>query len=174
MKRKSKLFLLFPVASAYILLAAKITTDYNHSMDLSQYHTYSWLEVKAGDPLWPDRIRAAVDSQLASKGWNKVPMGDASVAAFGSTREQPRLQTFYTGFGGGWRWRGFSDGISETTVDATPIGTLVVDIFDTTTKKLVWRGVSSEALSDKPEKNEKKLEKAVGEMFKHFPPKTKG
>jgi hypothetical protein len=80
MKRKSMLFLLFPVASACILPAAKITTDHNHSMDLSQHHTYSWLEVKAGDLLWPDRIRTAVGSQLAAKGWNKVETGDASVA----------------------------------------------------------------------------------------------
>jgi hypothetical protein len=29
-------------------------------------------------------------------------------------------------------------------------------------------------LSDKPEKNEKKVEKAVEEMFKHFPPKREG
>jgi len=34
--------------------------------------------------------------------------------------------------------------------------------------------MASGALSDKPEKNEKKLEKAVAEMFKHFPPKSKG
>jgi hypothetical protein len=47
---------------------------------------------------------------------------------------------------------------------------LVVDIFDGNSKKLIWRGSSSETLSEKPDKNEKKLEKAVDEMFKHFPP----
>jgi hypothetical protein len=30
--------------------------------------------------------------------------------------------------------------------------------------------VAQESLSDKPEKNEKKLEKAVNKMFEHFPP----
>jgi hypothetical protein len=34
--------------------------------------------------------------------------------------------------------------------------------------------VSHETLSDKPEKNEKKLEKAVGKMLEHFPPQEKG
>jgi len=53
------------------------------------------------------------------------------------------------------------------------VGTIVVDIFDTPSKKLIWRGQATDVLSDKPEKNEKKLEKSVGEMFKHFPPKAK-
>jgi hypothetical protein len=84
------------------------------------------------------------------------------------------LQTFYDSFGGGWYWSGFGDGIATTTVSTTPIGTLVIDIFDAPSKKLIWRGKATETLSDKPDKNEKKLEKAVEEMFKNFPPKPKG
>jgi hypothetical protein len=40
--------------------------------------------------------------------------------------------------------------------------------------RAIWRGTASDVLSDKPEKNEKKLEKALTEMFKHFPPPPKG
>lgn len=156
-----------------LVLFAKVVTDYNHGVDFSQYHTYSRLKVSAGNPLWPDRIRSAVDSQLAAKGWTQAPVGDASVAAFGSTATQPRIETFYDNFGGGWFWRGWGDGIATTEVQNIPVGTLVVDIFDTPTKKLIWRGVANDTLSDKPEKNEKKLDKAVGEMFEHFPPKSK-
>jgi Domain of unknown function (DUF4136) len=36
---------------------------------------------------------------------------------------------------------------------------------------LVWRSTSTDTLSDKPENNENKLDKAVGKMFKDFPPK---
>jgi len=46
----------------------------------------------------------------------------------------------------------------------------VVDLFDTPTKKLIWRGVATEALSDKPEKNAKKLQKVGEKLFKNFPP----
>jgi hypothetical protein len=160
---------------ALALLAAKVTTDYDHKADFSQYHTYSWMSVKAGDPLWTERITEAVNQELSAKGWvNRAEGGDASVSAFGSTHVQPRLETFYNGFGGGWFWRGFGDGVAYTTIDRIPIGTLVVDIFDTPTKKLIWRGTASDALSDKPDTNEKKLEKAVAEMFKHFPPPPKG
>ena len=85
-----------------------------------------------------------------------------------------RKKHFYDSFGPGWRWHGFGDGIATTTVEHVEVGTLVVDIFDTPTKNLIWRGVASDVLSSKPDKNEKKLEKAVKEMFDHFPSKSKG
>ena len=50
---------------------------------------------------------------------------------------------------------------------------LVVDAFDGQTKHLVWRATSTETLSGDPEKNEKKLEHEVADMFKHFPPERK-
>jgi hypothetical protein len=65
---------------------------------------------------------------------------------------------------------GLGAGESTTTVDTYKVGTLVVDLFETNTKNLVWRGVSSETLSDKSDKNIKNLNKGVQKMFQHFPP----
>ena len=50
------------------------------------------------------------------------------------------------------------------------VGTLVVDLFDAKTKRLVWRGNSSDTLSNNPNKNIKNLDKDVEKMFKQFPP----
>ncbi len=160
--------------TALTLFAVDVKTDYSHSADFSQYKTYSWLKVKA-DPLWQDRIIRAVDRELGGKGWTKVSAGgDAGVAAFESTQEMPTLTTFYNSFGGGWMWSEFGDGMATTTVDKTPVGTLLVDIFDSSTKKLIWRGTATDTLTGKPEKDEKKLDNAVADMFKHFPPKPRG
>jgi len=71
------------------------------------------------------------------------------------------LETFYNGFGGGWRWRGFGDRTVTTTTDVTKIGTLIVDIFDTQTQKLIWRGKQSDALSGNPNKNEKSSQRTL-------------
>ncbi len=161
-----------------LLLVAKTTTDYDQAADFSRYHTYSWIKVQAEDPLWNDRISRAIDTQLVNKGWRMVPSGgDAGVAAFGSTRNERSLQTWYDGFGGGWGWRrgwGGGTGMATTTVENTPVGTLMVDVFDGSTKKLVWRGTSTETLSGKPEKNQEKLQKAAEELFKKFPPPARG
>ena|SRR5579863_892097 len=157
-----------------LLFSADVKTDYSHSVDFGNYHTYSWLKVDAGNSLWVDRIKRDIGGELMAKGWMEVPSGgDAAVSAFGATHEQQSLETFYNGFGGGWRWGGFGDVATTTTVN-TPVGTLVVDIFDGHSKQLIWRGTSEKTLADKPEKNEKKLEDQVKDMFKHFPPAPKG
>jgi hypothetical protein len=170
-------------ASALFLLAAatglfaKAVADYDHSVDFGRYHTYSWIAARAEDPLWNDRIANAIDSQLTAKGWRKVGSGgDASVSAFGSTHSIQTFETWYDGFGGGWGWRrGWGGaGFATTTIERTPVGTLVVDIFDSRSKKLIWRGTSSATLSGNPGKNERKLTKDVAGMFKKFPPPEKG
>jgi hypothetical protein len=53
------------------------------------------------------------------------------------------------------------------------VGTLVVDLFDTKTKQLLWRGTSSDTLSNNSDKNIKNLDKGVEKMFKNFPPGPK-
>ena len=165
-----------PMLIAILLIAATpafsrtIRTDYDHHLDFHQYRTYSWAEVETPDSLWDDRVKEAIDNVLAAKGWTKVPEGgDVSITVFGTTRNKRTYETFYTGFGG-WRWGGF--GTATTDVVVHPVGTLLVDMFDTRTKKLIWRGSASDALSNKPEKNIKELQKVVEKMFEHFPPQA--
>ena len=121
-----------------------------------------------------DRIETAVNADLASKGWNYVKSGgDVSIIAIEITQNQQTLNTFYDGFGGGWGWRGWGGGgfgEATTTTDVYQVGTLVVDLFDGKNKKLIWRGSSSDTLSNNSEKNIKNLDKAVQKMFQHFPP----
>src|SRR5580698_8143600 len=156
----------FLVPAAICVLVAEVKTDYTHSVDFSHYKTYSWLKVEAEDTLWQDRIQNGVDGELTAKGWQRVASGgDASVAAVGSVKNERQLQTFYDSFGGGWFWRGFGDGVATTTVENVAVGNLNVDIFDGASKKLIWRGTAEKTLSGDPEKNEKKLNDVLAEMF---------
>jgi Domain of unknown function (DUF4136) len=167
----------FATVSIVLLLAtaaiAGVKTDYDRSANFNSYKTYSWERVQTTDPLWVDRIKEAVDSQLAAKGWTRVDSGgEVSIIAIEMTRNQRTLNTFYDGFGRGWRWGG-GFGNATTTVDTYKVGTLVVDLFDANTQKLIWRGSSSDTLSDKSDKNIKTLDKDVQKMFDHFPPEGK-
>jgi hypothetical protein len=99
--------------------------------------------------------------------------GDISIVAIEINRDNQTLNTFYDGFGGGFRWRGFGGfGESTTTFDTYTVGTLVVDLFDAKSKNLVWRGVSSGMLSNKSGKNIEKLNRGVQKLFQHFPPEA--
>src|SRR2546429_2425882 len=63
------------------------------------------------------------------------------------------LPIFYNGLGGGRRWGFGGFGDATTTVETYTVGTLVVDLFDAKTEKLIWRSSSSDTLSDKADKN---------------------
>jgi hypothetical protein len=160
------------LALATVSSAQQVKTDYDHDANFSQYKTYSWQKVQTKDPLLVDRIKSAVNSALAAKGWKEVPSGgDVAVFAIEMTRNQQTLDTFYDGFGGGRRWGGFGGfGDATTTVETYKVGTLVIDLFDGKTEKLIWRSSSSDTLSDNADKNTKNLDKGVNKMFQHFPP----
>jgi hypothetical protein len=153
--------------------AQQVITDYDHSVQFSQYHTYSWGHLHCSDPLYEPRIKDAVDQALQSKGWRLVPDGgDVMVSAVAILKHQKEYTTFYDGFGGGWRWHGWGPGWATTDVEEVPVGSLVVDLYDTAGKGLIWRGVARSTLSDKPEKDTEKMRKAVEKMFSHFPPSS--
>jgi hypothetical protein len=162
------------VLTAGRLSAQQVKTDYDRSANFGQYKTYSWEQVKTKDALDVDRIKSAVNAALAAKGWTLVDAGgDVSIVGIEMTRNQQTLNTFYDGFGGGWGWRRFGGGgfgEATTTTETYKVGTLVVDLFDTKTKQLIWRGASSDTLSNNSDKNIKNLDKGVEKMFKNFPP----
>jgi hypothetical protein len=75
---------------------------------------------------------------------------------------------------GGWGWGGgWGSGVGEATTTTTnqPVSNLVIDLFDASTKKLLWRGLATEDLSSNAQKNTKSLDGDVAKMFKGFPPK---
>jgi Domain of unknown function (DUF4136) len=161
------------VLFATVSLAQQVKTDYDRNADFSQYKTYSWEKIQTQDPLWVGRIKEAVNGALTAKGLTAVDSGgDIAIVAIEMTKNQQNLNTFYDGFGGGWRWGG-GFGNATTTVDNYKVGTLVVDLFDAKTKNIIWRGSSSDTLSDKSDKNIKNLDKGVQKMFDHYPPDVK-
>jgi hypothetical protein len=152
--------------------AQKVTTDFDHAANFSQYHTFYWAqEPQMSNPLAKQRVMEAINRDLTAKGWQLMQgSGDVAVVANGVTQERQTLDTFYNGMPG-WRW-GFG-GMAETTTQNYRVGTLVVDLLDAKSKQAIWRGTATDTLSDKPEKNDEKIDKSIDKMFKNFPPEEK-
>jgi hypothetical protein len=95
--------------------------------------------------------------------------GDVQIVAVEKTSVHQQYDTMYDGFGGR-RWGGI--GTSTTSLDSYNVGTLFVNMFEGPSHQLIWKGTSSADLTGNPDKNQKKLDKDVHDMFKHFPPKA--
>jgi hypothetical protein len=86
---------------------------------------------------------------------------DLIVTMGGGAREQ----TSYSA----WGMRGIGGGMGEITPEQNVEGTMVVNLYDTKTKSLVWRGIAENSLDKSGEKNQKHVAKAIDKMFKQWP-----
>jgi hypothetical protein len=148
----------------------KTASDYDRNVSFSTYHSFYVLKGNpSGNPLMDQRATADVESALMAKGWMELPEGEgqAAVVIHAATRNKHTYDTFYDGWGGGWRWGGFGD--TTTFVENYKVGTLVVDIFDASSKRAIWHGFASDALSDSAKSNAQATEEAVDKLFRNFP-----
>jgi len=153
--------------------AQDVKVDYDKAANFAAVKTFSIkLGTTWGSEIQQKRVLGEFTQALTEKGWKVAPEGqaDAEVVVHGASQVKKDLNTFYSGMGG-YRYRGWGGtGTATTTVDEYLVGTLVVDIFEAKSKSLMWRGIAQDELSDKTEKNIKKLGKASDKMFKDFPP----
>ncbi len=147
--------------------------DYDRAADFSHYRTYSWREVDdVPNPLLDQRIHAAVDRALTDKGLTQVEQGgDLTVVYHGRIETQNRVEMWDPAWGylGGWRWSQPERGI--TMVREIPVGTLIVDLVDTKTNELVFRGTATGVIDPHriPEARQEALNTAATRMFSDLP-----
>jgi hypothetical protein len=168
--------------------AHKVRVDFDHGTQFGRYKTYRLVQsanVSTSDPAFPtqiaqDRIAGFIEEALAAKGMKRTTKGeDLQISYRVKVIEQPIYTTFSDGWGGGCGWGGgwgsgwgpgWGTGFATTTVQMTYQGVLVVEIVDAHQQKLVFEGTSAQMVSSKPEKNTRKLAKAVTEVFARYPP----
>lgn len=170
----------FVSASAF---ADSVKVDYNHHASFASFHTYSWGSVKVSNELNADRIKRSVDSFLQKAGWKQVASGgQVTIMATDNIHNEQEAETYYNGMGGGWGmgwgWGGWGmpgGGFGDETTTTTNVRTahVVVDIFESGNKSLLWRGVSRGELSNNSDTNRNRLHGDIQHMFRYFPPKTK-
>ena len=169
----------FALAVAGGAWAQDVKVDYDKAANFGAIKTFSIkLGTSWGNQIGEKRVMDEFTQALTEKGWKVAPEGqaDAQVVLHGASQTKRSLNTFYSGMGGyGYRgWGGMGGmGTATTTESEYTVGTLVADIFDKTGKSLLWRGVAQDELSDKTDKNVKKLGKATDKLFKDFPPGSK-
>jgi len=164
----------FLLCTAANLTAQRVEMTYDHGTDFTVYRTYFWLRVTASNAQWDQRVKDAVNSSLATKGFTQVSSGgQLAILASRASEEHQKLVTLCDGVDGGWGGGGFGGGPfchASTTTETYRTGTLVVDIFDGNSRALLWRATATNALSDDSKPNIKNRDKAVEKLLSHFPP----
>ena len=152
--------------------AMDIFVDFDRSGRFSWYKTLAWMDtdetsLEGHNDLMHSRIKTTIMQQL-SRGRLTVTTDnpDLYVTYHAGSRQAVNVNpvSFGYGFGGTWGGAGVSSARSSTYEQ----GTLVIDIWEAETKKLVWRGVAIDAFSDNPKKADKMINKAIEKMIKKW------
>jgi hypothetical protein len=138
--------------------------------DLHFRRTYDWAPIAArstGDPrldnnpFFAQRVQAAVDSQLASRGFEKTAVPHFLVHYHASVTQQIQISPSEHGVA-----------CEECRPEMYDEGTLLVDIVDARTGLLAWRGWakgSIDGVIDNQEWMERRIDEAVARIMRELP-----
>lgn len=169
------------------IIFAQVKSDYDKEADFTTYKTYKFIGwEKNSDQILNDfdkkRILESFQKELTARGMTKDDSNpDVGITLF-IVVEQKTSTTAYTNYNGGmgygygrWGgWRaGYGMGSSTTTYSEDDYleGTIVIDFYDESNKKLVWQGILKKEVVENPKKREKTIPKAVNKLMYQYPVK---
>ena len=156
---------------------AQVHVDYDRSVDFSSFKTFAWANTEAPNlaeeaPLMHSRVKNAIEYQLTTAGMREdTQRPDVFVSYSTATKEEVRMSTSHMGFGGGWGWDpywGGGFGTSSTSVHTYDRGTLVLDIWDASSKNAIFRGTAEGTVPSNPEKAGRQIDKSIEKIVKKF------
>ena len=141
-------------------------------VDLRQHRTYNWARDEArptGDPrldnnrFFEERVQAAVDEQLANRGFEKTDSPDLIVRYHAGV-----TQDFHN------PGAGHPGECDECQPEVYDQGTLLIDLADAHTDRLVWRGWATGSIDgviDDQQWMERRIDEAVARIMRELPPR---
>ena len=176
----------------------KVKTNYDKSVNFKEFKTFSmypWDKHNDSlvNPVDKETIITSIENEMKRRGYEYVEKGgDLIVSTFVILENKTTYSAYtnhyggYAGFGGGWGYYGpsWAYGYSwgptgfygETTISAVDYlqGTIIIDIFELPSKKLVWQGIGSGEVNQNPSVRDRKLPNRISHIFRKFPvPKGK-
>jgi len=157
--------------------AQKVHIDYAHDYDFDTVKTFTYVNTEdsnSENPLMAERIAALIQKEMKEGGLKQVDDGgDLYVTYHVTTQDRTSYTTTnfgYGGYGGGWGgWGGYGGmGTSTTQAHNYTDGTLIIDAYDKTDKKMVWRATGTITIKNKPEKQIKQVEKILTKIGKRW------
>jgi hypothetical protein len=161
----------------------KVTADYDRSTPFRNYTTYAVeppANVPALSPSADSAFRDSLRENLAARGIREIaPAGKPELAVVPHARLQQKYSVQqYTqwGYGPGvWPYYGGHYGVwadapyTYNTITSYTEGTLILDFVDTSSQKLVFRGVATATVSSDTQSNAKKIREAVKKIVAELP-----
>jgi hypothetical protein len=128
-----------------------VSSHVERGLDFTRYRTFDWGPADSlptgdprldRDPFFIDHLQGAIEKQMAARGYARVESGQPDLLIHYHASTQRRLSLNESD-----RDRGYCQSDScRAGISEYETGTLIVDIIDTRTNQLVWRGWAQDSL----------------------------
>jgi len=178
------LMALVAVVVALPVSAQKVSIDYARGFDWNGVETFQYVDTKDSNiqdnQIMADRVSSMIRKEMREGGLREVEENpDLYITYHFTSQEKKSYNTTtmgYGGYGGYWDgWGGWGDpfggpmmGTSTTREYSYEEGTLVIDAYDSTEKKMVWRGSGTVTVKSKPEKQVQQVENILKKLGKKW------
>lgn len=163
----------------------KIESDYDHTIDFSQYKTYGFfspmgIENPNYSSIYGSIFRDAISKEMNSRGYRMSDNPDLMINVSGRLQQKTKVTTTSDPYmGGGYygyrrgaygTWGGYGYG-TQTHVSNYTEGTVNVDMVDRAEKRMVWEGVAVGRVNEKKSNEETReaIYSGIQEMFAGYP-----
>lgn len=162
--------------------AQKTSAGFDQNVDFSNYKTFMIPDQNgARNPFVNKLIMEALERELTSRGLTKVDAdGDLRISYLAASGPNLQVADVHFGYTINPSYIGIMPIASTTMWDVTT-GTLLIDLFDNKTDRVVFRGTASEVLQRAPSANpmadaklvSKTVNKSIAKIFKKYPVKSR-
>ncbi|MFM8913805.1 MAG: DUF4136 domain-containing protein [Flammeovirgaceae bacterium] len=174
---KTSKFLFVAFAALLLGCSVKVHTSYDTRVDFSKYKRYCWLqgcEFTFTGPSYIDEkkikvlMEAAVKKEMAKKGF-AYDDGDPQLLVDVHQAVETDTAFIYHRLQEEWMFMNFTPAQEILLMK----GTLIVDMIDKETGRMIWRSVATSYLEKNPELTEENFTNGVSIALKKFPPKKR-
>jgi hypothetical protein len=174
------------IAIAVVLIAAngayaqKIKVEFDKTVDFAKLKTYAWdpTPQASAKPVLVAAIKGVVNEELVKRGLTQVAENpDLYIAMYGAV-DSDMAVTYSDLYYGPWGIPAFDQSFmmwgaipGTTNTAVVHNGQLIVDLIDAAHKKLAWRGIATQKLSEQQMKLVEQVNTAVVKLFAKYPPK---
>jgi hypothetical protein len=162
-----------------------IRSDYDHTVDFSQYRTYNFfspmgIENPNYSTIYGSVFRQAISREMDARGYTMSDDPDLLLNVSAKLQDKTKVTTYndpypmggYYGYRRGYYdpWMGYGYGTS-TQVSQYTEGTVNIDMVDANAKRMVWEGVAVGRLKEGRSNEEVRqaINSGVATMFEGFP-----
>jgi hypothetical protein len=182
-----KTWKLIPLTAGLLLAGCapyNVRYDYDTRADYASYRTFDWYAAGRGgkerpvdtNPIMDRRVSAAVEQELTRRGFRRETNADPDflVSYYPVYRDVKYRTATHLGWGT-WGFHPFGIGFGTTVSQEHRYkeGTMVLEIVEFKTNRMVWQAVAEGALTElrSPEDADAVVNRAVQQMLERFPPK---